>query len=108
MRSLAVYNNDVLAGILTEEAPGRGYVFRYAESYLSSGGHPVSYTLPLRKEPFESEHLFPFFSNMLPEGANRRMICRAKRIDEEDLFGVLIAMAGKDTIGSVNVREIDR
>lgn len=107
MRSLAVYNNDILAGILTEDVPGRGYVFSYEESYLVSGGNPVSFTLPLRREPYESEALFPFFSNMIPEGANRRMICRANRIDEEDLFGVLTAMAGKDTIGSVNVRRID-
>lgn len=108
MRSLAVYNNDILAGILTEDAPGRGYVFSYEESYLASGGNPVSFTLPLRRKPYESEALFPFFSNMIPEGANRTMICRANRIDEEDLFGVLTAMAGKDTIGSVNVRRIDR
>lgn len=108
MRSLAVYNNDVLAGILTEDAPGRGYVFQYADSYLVSGGGPVSFTLPVREEPFESEHLFPFFSNMIPEGANRRIICRALRIDDEDLFGVLCAMAGKDTIGSVNVRRMDK
>ena len=108
MRSLAVYNNDVLAGILTEETPGRGYVFQYEDSYLASGGNPVSYTLPLQKEPYESENLFPFFSNMIPEGANRRMICRSNRIDEEDLFGVLTVMAGKDTIGSVNVRRIDK
>lgn len=107
MRALAVYNNDIPAGILTENAPGRDYVFQYNESYLASGGNPISFTLPIRKEAFTSEHLFPFFSNMIPEGTNRKMICRAMRIDEEDLFGILSAMADKDTIGAVNVRRIE-
>ncbi len=104
MRTLAVYNNDVQAGILTENAPGHGYVFQYLDSYITSGGNAISLTLPIQREAFKSEHLFPFFSNMVPEGANRRIICRSKRIDEDDLFGLLTAMAGKDTIGAVNLR----
>ena len=42
---------------------------------------------------------------MLPEGANRRSICRSLRIDENDFFGLLIAMADKDFIGAVQVRK---
>ena len=53
-----------------------------------------------------AEHLFPFFTNMLPEGANRSVICRSLRIDELDFFGLLSAMAGKDFIGAVNIRRI--
>lgn len=106
MRQLGVYNNDVLAGVLKEETPGRGYVFAYSPDYLSSKGTPVSVTLPLRSAPYESESLFPFFANLLPEGANRTVICRKFRIDKEDLFGLLSAMSGKDFIGSVNVRAI--
>ena len=83
------------------------YTFQYSDEYISSGGNPVSLTLPLRKEAYESEHLFPFFSNMVPEGANRRMICRALRIDEDDIFGILSAMAGKDIIGSVGLKRIE-
>ena len=43
---------------------------------------------------------------MLPEGSNRRVICGAQRIDEDDSFGLLTAMAGKDFIGAINVRRI--
>ena len=107
MRRIAVYNNELFAGVLTESAPGSGYTFQYSDEYISSGGNPVSLTLPLRKEAYESEHLFPFFSNMVPEGANRRMICRALRIDEDDIFGILSAMAGKDIIGSVGLKRIE-
>ena len=44
---------------------------------------------------------------MLPEGANRRVICRSLRIDENDFFGMLEAVADKDFIGAVNLRRIN-
>ena len=106
MRQLAVYQNDVFAGILTEKNTGAGYVFVYDKDFLRSGGHPISVTFPLREEPFEADALFPLFENMLPEGANRRMLCRSRRIDGNDFFGMLYAMAGEDVIGSVNVKRI--
>jgi serine/threonine-protein kinase HipA len=43
---------------------------------------------------------------MLPEGGNRRVICRSLHIDETDYFGLLMAMADKDFIGAVEVRKI--
>lgn len=107
MRKLYVYFNDTKAGLLTEYNPGKGYSFLYDESYLSSALPPVSVTLPKREEKYESEFLFPFFTNMLPEGANRRIICRSLRIDEQDFFGLLSAMADKDFIGAVNIRRIN-
>ena len=105
MRQLAVYYNDIEAGLLTESTPGRGYTFVYNDAYLKSDMPQVSLTLPKRAEPYEAEHLFSFFSNMVPEGGNRRVICRALKIDETDLFGLLSAMAGADFIGAVNIRK---
>lgn len=105
MRKLDVYFNDNRAGVLTERVPGRDYTFNYDNSYLGSDGYSISATLPKRKEAYRSEHLFPFFSNLLPEGANRKVICRALRIDEKDLFGILSAMADKDFIGAVEIRK---
>ena len=43
---------------------------------------------------------------MIPEGANRKVICRSQRIDEHDFFGMLMAMVDKDFIGAVNIRRI--
>lgn len=106
MRKLGVYFNDTKAGILTEHHLGVGYSFRYSEDYLHSSLPPVSATLPKQTVTYRSDHLFPFFSNMLPEGANRRVICRSLKIDENDFFGLLEAMADKDFIGAVNVRRI--
>ncbi len=106
MRKLAVYMNNHKAGVLTENVPGSGYSFCYDDSYLSTSLSAISVTLPKRKEKFESDHLFPFFTNMLPEGANRRVICRSQKIDEQDFFGMLMAMADKDFIGAVNIKKM--
>lgn len=106
MRQLEVYMNDRKAGVLTEQHPGKGYVFQYDLDYLSSDSPSVSVTLPKSKEAFESDLLFPFFTNMLPEGANRKVICRSLRIDENDFFGLLSAMVGKDFIGAVHIEPV--
>lgn len=107
MRQLAVYFNDTEAGVVTEWDPGNGYSFQYSDDYLNSSLPPISATLPKQKEVYNSEHLFPFFSNMIPEGTNRKVICRTQRIEENDFFGLLEAMANKDFIGAVNIRRIN-
>ena len=107
MRQLEVYVNEVKAGMLTEQNPGKGYTFVYSAEYVASECPPVSLSLPKRTEPYEAENLFPFFTNMLPEGANRRVVCREKRIDEKDFFGMLMATVGTDMIGSVNFKKVE-
>jgi serine/threonine-protein kinase HipA len=106
MRQLEVFMNDTKAGLLTEENPGYGYTFQYDEDYVASSNPPISITLPKRNEVYESELLFPFFLGNLPEGGNRKAICRLHHLDERDFFGLLIAMADKDCIGAVNVRKL--
>ena len=93
--------------MLTEQHPGIGYSFQYYKEYLDSPLPPISATLPKRTDTYYSEHLFPFFSNMIPEGANRRVICRSLKIDEQDFFGLLEAMADRDFIGAVNIRRMN-
>lgn len=104
MRQLDVYFNDVKAGVLTELAPGNGYRFEYIPEYLSSKFPPISLTLPKSHTPYEDDKLFPFFANRLPEGTLRRLVCREHHVDENDLFGILCAMAGVDTIGAVSLK----
>ena len=104
MRQVNVYVNDLKAGVLTEMNPGTGYSFKYDPVYLSSDAPSISASLSKRNASYESSSLFPFFANMLPEGANRKVICRTLLIDEHDLFGILAAMAGKDFIGGVHIK----
>lgn len=106
MKQLGVYYNNIKAGVLTELHPGADYVFQYDSEYLALRVPSISVSLPRRSESFKSAQLFPFFINMLPEGTNRSVICRNRRIDEKDYFGILAAMAGKDFIGAVNIKEL--
>ena len=105
-RSARIFYNDKPAGVLTKA--GNSYRFAYDEAYLNTtGSRPVSITLPLRKEAYESDMLFPVFVNMLSEGANKRIQCRLLRIDENDYFSLLLATTNGDSIGPITVKEID-
>ena len=102
MRQCKVYVNGKEAGILREEDSGR-YTFSYDNEY---NGRPVCLAMPVRKAEYSSDYLFPFFFNMLSEGANRMTQSRLLHIDENDDFGILLATAQTDTIGAVTVREV--
>lgn len=104
--SAMVFYNDKPAGILTKT--GKTYRFAYNEAYLNDpGNRPVSITLPLRKEVYESDILFPAFINMLSEGANKRIQSRMLKIDENDYFSLLLATAKSDSIGPITIKEIN-
>ncbi|MBF0489850.1 MAG: HipA N-terminal domain-containing protein [Candidatus Omnitrophica bacterium] len=100
-RKADVFYHDRLVGILEET--DEGYRFAYATDYLKTG-KPVSLSLPLRKEPFESTTLFPFFAGMNSEGWYRDIVCATRKIDPTDEFGILL-VTGENTIGAVSVRK---
>ncbi|HTN06934.1 HipA N-terminal domain-containing protein [Agriterribacter sp.] len=106
MRSVEVYRNNILTGILTEE-DNRHYTFHYDDNYFADPSKPaISLTLPKTSQEYKAAHLFPFFYNMLSEGVNRKLQSRALKIDEGDDFGLLAATARYDTIGAVTVKPI--
>lgn len=106
MRIVKVYVNKVPAGVLTEHDDG-AYTFRYDDAYYNDpASSAVSLTLPKSRQEYRSETLFPFFSNMLSEGVNRRVQSRRWRIDEKDDFGLLAATATVDAIGAITVEKI--
>ena len=102
MRQCRVYVHDKEAGIL-QETDSREYVFTYSADYNSD---PVCLAMPVRKEPYKSESLFPFFFNMLSEGSNRQIQSMLLHIDENDDFGIMLATAQYDTIGAVTIQPI--
>ena len=106
MRKAEVYCNGELAGILSEENLN-SYKFLYNDNYFADSRKPaVSLTLLKTQQEYHSEYLFPCFFNMLSEGANKALQCRLLKIDEEDSFGLLLATAQVDTIGSITIKEI--
>lgn len=102
MRRLKIYCGNRFAGVLSEISPNE-FEFAYDAGYCAGNNSPLSPTLPLSNEVYRSRHLFPFFANLLPEGANKRSICRYLRIDERDSFSLLASFAGKDFIGNISV-----
>ena len=106
MRQAHVYRNGALAGVLSE-VDRNHYVFEYDEKYRRDDQQPaVSLTLPKKMARYQADHLFPFFFNMLSEGANRQLQHRHLAIDERDDFGLLLATAHTETIGPVTVTAV--
>ncbi len=106
MRAARVYRNSIFAGILKEES-NKTFRFDYDTEYLSNEKNPaISLTLPRSSKTFRSDHLFPFFFNMLAEGVNRKVQLRQWQISDNDHFGLLLATSSKDTIGAVTLKEI--
>ena len=102
MRQCKVFVKDKEAGIL-QETDAREYVFTYDKDYQ---GEPVCLAMPLREDSYRSDRLFPFFFNMLSEGANRQVQSTLHHIDENDDFGIMLATAQYDTIGAVTVKPL--
>ena len=106
MRSMEIYRNGVLAGILTEENREQ-YLFRYDDTYFADPDKPaVSLTMPKNQKEYRSAYLFPVFFNILSEGVNRKLQSSRLRVDERDHFGLLLATARHDTIGAITVKPI--
>lgn len=106
MRQAIVFLRGTVAGTLTEENP-ESYVFQYQDDYFHNSAMPdICLSLSKKKQDYESGYLFPFFYNLLSEGANRSMQCSRLKIDEKDHFGLLLATATEDTIGAVTLKHV--
>lgn len=107
MRKAKVLYKQEWAGTLIQDDEG-GFAFSYNKSWLDDASKPpVSLTLPKQEQAFYSDHLFPFFYNMLPEGTNRETVCYHLRIDENDHFGILMATVKTDAIGAVSIEKME-
>lgn len=97
-----VFYGQKLAGVLTKTTDG--FEFVYDKGYLAdSEAMPISLSMPLREEKFESKEIFPFFDGLLPEGWLLDMICATVKIDPDDKFRLLLHTGG-DPIGAVSVK----
>ena len=104
LRKAQVFYNEDLAGYISEIKDG--YIFEYNKEFLKKNT-PISISLPLREEPYESKQLFPFFRGLLPEGWYLDIVTATQKVDREDLFGLLLCTTNVDTIGAVTVRRMN-
>ena len=102
LRKGFVYIQDRLAGEISETDDG--YVFYYYEDYISSSDAvAASLTLPLQKEAYRSNVLFPFFDGIIPEGWLLDAVRHNWKMEPNDRFGILLASC-RDCVGDVSVR----
>ncbi len=103
MRQGEIWVNKDLAGILTEDE--EGYHFTYSKEYLvKENAVPASLTLPLQKETFHADFLFPFFDGLIPEGWLLDIAQKNWKLNPRDRMGLLLATC-KDCIGNISVLE---
>jgi len=104
MRTAEVFDNGILAGVLAEEGPDH-FSFLYDDAYFIDPEKPaISLTLPKSQKEYHSPFMFPFFSNLIAEGANLAIQTRYLNIDEKDILSLLEATAAFDTVGAVTIK----
>ena len=101
MRSATVYRNNALAGYLEETESGYSFLYDYVY-LLKEDARPVSKSLPLIEDAYNSKILFPFFDGLIPEGWLLDIVHQNWKLNERDRFGLLLACC-KDCIGAVSV-----
>jgi serine/threonine-protein kinase HipA len=101
-----IFMHDQMAGRI-EETDAGGFEFCYDEAYLkNSKNPPVSLTLPLQPEKFESQILFSFFDGLIPEGWLLDLTIKNWKLDGRDRMGLLLEACG-DCIGAVKVEKLN-
>ncbi len=105
MRQAKVFYQDYLAGTLTETDEGE-YVFKYDNNYVQE--HPqdfLTFSMPVRTDPFIENRLFPFFEGLIPEGWLLDIASKNWKLNRNDRMGLLLACC-KNCIGAVSVEPI--
>jgi serine/threonine-protein kinase HipA len=100
-RKANIYLRNDLAGCL-EKLSTTKYQFTYAQEWLSDKNFPIGLSLPLNKNPFIADELFPFFDNLIPEGWLLSSVSATFKIDRKNRYALLLA-TGQETIGAVKV-----
>ena len=104
MRTAEIYVFDKFAGNLVEDDYGT-FTFQYDAAYLRDDlPVAVSSTMPLKKEPYASTSLFPFFDGLIPEGWLLDIAEKNWKLDSRDRMGLLLACCSS-SIGAVSVRQ---
>jgi serine/threonine-protein kinase HipA len=105
MRQGRVLYKDRIAGIIQETDDGE-YIFQYHTQYvLEQPDDFITFTMPMREEPYVDNRLFPFFDGLIPEGWLLEIVSENWKINRNDRMGLLLACC-KNCIGAVSVEPI--
>jgi len=104
-RSGRVLFQGIEAGVVWQDDDGYG--FEYYQHYLeTSGVQPVSLTLPLRRAPYLSKTMIPFFDGLIPEGWLLDITVRNWKVNPNDRMELLL-VACKDCIGAASIEPMN-
>ncbi|MDG2193545.1 MAG: HipA N-terminal domain-containing protein [Polaribacter sp.] len=105
MRKASILYNNIKAGQLIETNDG-DYVFTYDINYIEK--HPeqfITFSMPVRKEEYRNNRLFPFFEGLIPEGWLLNIATKNWKLNPNDRMGLLLACC-QNCIGAVSVEQI--
>lgn len=106
MRKAIIFYNDVKAGELIETDDG-DYIFQYDSKYIDA--YPdqfITFSMPVRFEPYKENRLFPFFEGLIPEGWLLNIATKNWKLNPNDRMGLLLACC-QNCIGAVSVQPIE-
>lgn len=107
MRTAEIFYHDVKAGILSETNEGH-FIFMYDALYIKV--HPeqfLTFTMPVRKDPYQEKYLFSFFEGLIPEGWLLDVAKTHYKINPKDRMGLLMACC-QNCIGAVSVKPLSQ
>ncbi len=94
-RTLNVHYDRELVGQMVQDDGGQ-MTFQYDASWLGKPEPiPLSWSLPLRQEPFTQKECRGFFGGLLPEQDNRTVIARILGISDTNDFAMLEQIGGE-------------
>lgn len=107
MRQGKVFYKNIFAGIITETNDGE-YVFKYDEGFVNNFPEKfITFSMPVRKEPYKDKRLFPFFDGLIPEGWLLDIASKNWKVDRNDRMGLLLTTCS-NCIGAVSVEPINK
>ncbi len=99
-----VFVQNTFAGQIRET--DEGYEFEYDKQYLTNeSALPVSLTLPLQRDKYESKHLFSFFDGLIPEGWLLDVVTNNWKLNNNDRFGLMLVSCS-DCVGDVHIEAV--
>lgn len=108
MKELFVWRVDSLNARLLGNIYSSPVRFQYDSDYLASpDACALSFSLPLREEPYDEEAMRPYFDGLLPENETRTAIAGALGTTADDYLEILL-QCGREVIGDIAVTESDR
>lgn len=105
MRKAIICYGKIIAGELIETNDG-DYVFQYDGDYVEQ--HPdqyITFSMPVRMEPYKNNRFFPFFEGLIPEGWLLNIASKNWKLNKNDRMGLLLACC-QNCIGAVSVEPL--